>query len=76
MSSIPVNQNVFIPNTPGGQFLDFAERVIAGILLVITAPLLLGIWLVVLLLSRRSPLIAHRRVGRHGSELLVFVNTG
>jgi exopolysaccharide production protein ExoY len=36
------------------------------------SPLLLGIAIVTMLLSRKSPLIAHRRVGQFGSELWVL----
>jgi lipopolysaccharide/colanic/teichoic acid biosynthesis glycosyltransferase len=45
------------------------ERLTAAALLVLLAPLLVTSALVVAWLSRRSPLIAHRRVGWHGSDL-------
>jgi exopolysaccharide production protein ExoY len=72
MSSIPVNHNMFIRHKANLQFVDFCERAVAGVSLVMLAPLLLAIWLLILLLSRRPPLIAHRRVGRHGVELWVL----
>lgn len=46
----------------------FAEKFIAACLLVLLLPALTGIVVAVLLASRRSPFIAHRRVGRYGSE--------
>jgi exopolysaccharide production protein ExoY len=39
---------------------------------VLLSPLLLGIAIVTLFLSHKSPLIAHRRVGQYGSELWVL----
>jgi lipopolysaccharide/colanic/teichoic acid biosynthesis glycosyltransferase len=47
----------------------FIERVVASVLLLLVLPLLAICALVLCLLSRRSPLIAHRRVGWQGSPL-------
>jgi lipopolysaccharide/colanic/teichoic acid biosynthesis glycosyltransferase len=52
--------------------VDAAERVLSAILLVTLSPFLLIVALITLVLSGRSPLIAHRRVGRFGSELWVL----
>jgi lipopolysaccharide/colanic/teichoic acid biosynthesis glycosyltransferase len=46
----------------------FAERALAGVVLALILPLLVVAAVSVAILSRRSPLIAHRRVGRHGAE--------
>jgi exopolysaccharide production protein ExoY len=48
------------------------ERLLSAILLVLISPLLLLIAMAILLLSGKSPLIAHRRVGQYGSELWVL----
>ncbi len=53
-------------------FINLLERIAAGVMLAVLFPLLLAIGLVVSLLSRRSPFVAHRRVGRKGSELWVL----
>jgi exopolysaccharide production protein ExoY len=45
-----------------------AERVLAAAALLLLLPLLAAIALLVLIASRRTPFIAHRRVGRHGVE--------
>jgi len=45
------------------------ERLGAAALLLALSPLLIGIAGLIVALSGRSPLIAHRRVGRKGSEL-------
>lgn len=50
---------------------DVGEQFVSLILIVVLAPLLLALALITWILSRRSPWIAHRRVGRHGAELWV-----
>lgn len=52
--------------------IDLAERIVAFMLLVALLPFLLLAGLTVVVLSRRSPLVSHRRVGRHGRELWVL----
>jgi exopolysaccharide production protein ExoY len=47
------------------KLIDIAERITAAALLLILLPLLLCAAVMVILGSRRSPLIAHRRVGRN-----------
>jgi lipopolysaccharide/colanic/teichoic acid biosynthesis glycosyltransferase len=49
-----------------------AERVCAGALLVVLSPLLIFVVITTLLLSRRSPLIAHRRIGKAGRPIWVL----
>ena len=48
------------------------ERAAAMLLLGATAPVVVGAAAVIAILSRRSPLIAHRRVGHLGSTLWMF----
>lgn len=48
------------------------ERIFAGILLALTLPLLLIAGLIIAVLSRQTPLIAHRRAGEAGRELWVL----
>jgi lipopolysaccharide/colanic/teichoic acid biosynthesis glycosyltransferase len=48
------------------------ERAAAGALLLVLSPLLLSLALILFALSRRAPLIAHRRVGQYGRELWVW----
>jgi exopolysaccharide production protein ExoY len=49
-----------------------AERVFAGLALAALCPLLLAAAAITVVLSRRSPFIAHRRVGQYGRELWVI----
>ena len=51
------------------RFIDMGDRFLAAARLVLLSPLLLALWVAVLALSGRSPLIAHKRVGRNGSDL-------
>ncbi len=44
------------------------ERLIAGVVLIVLLPALAAMLLAVALASRRSPFIAHRRVGRYGQD--------
>jgi lipopolysaccharide/colanic/teichoic acid biosynthesis glycosyltransferase len=50
----------------------FIERAAAGLLLLLLAPLLLAIALAIAVISRRSPLIAHRRVAWRGADLWII----
>jgi exopolysaccharide production protein ExoY len=49
-----------------------AERVLAGALLIALLPALAAVSLAVALVSRKSPFIAHRRVGRYGQEFWIL----
>ncbi len=53
-------------------YLGICERLLAILLLVLLSPLLVAIAIAILVLSGRSPLIAHRRVGRFGADLWVL----
>jgi exopolysaccharide production protein ExoY len=53
---------------PGSVLWSIAERVLAGALLIALLPALTAVSLAVALISRRSPFIAHRRLGRYGQE--------
>jgi exopolysaccharide production protein ExoY len=52
--------------------LDFAERPVALLSLVAISPVLIVTGTTVFILSRRSPLLAHRRVGQFGKKLWLF----
>ncbi len=54
--------------SPGTVLWSVAERVLAGGLLVALAPALAAVALAVALVSRKSPFIAHCRLGRYGEE--------
>ena len=54
--------------SPAAWAWSAAERFFAAAALVLLLPLLAAIALLVLIASRRTPFIAHRRVGRHGVE--------
>jgi len=54
------------------RFVAGLERSFACVLLVLCLPLLGTVCLITVLLSRRSPLIAHRRAGKSGQEIWVF----
>lgn len=52
--------------------IAIAERIAAGIILAMASPVLLVAGLVIAILSRRSPLVAHLRVGEHGRPIWVL----
>ena len=58
--------------SPGSILWLIFERVSAGILLVAALPILAVVSVAVALASRKSPFIAHRRVGRYGQEFWMF----
>ncbi len=51
---------------------DLAERGAGCLLLALSSPVIAASTLVVAALSRRSPFVAHRRVGQHGREFWVL----
>ncbi len=69
MSSIPLLREAVPVTQPLWQAVDVCERGAALVLLVVASPILAGSALAVWALSRRSPWIAHRRVGRDGETL-------
>jgi lipopolysaccharide/colanic/teichoic acid biosynthesis glycosyltransferase len=54
--------------SPGTVLWSVVERVLAGSLLIALLPALAALSLAVALISRKSPFIAHRRLGRYGDE--------
>jgi exopolysaccharide production protein ExoY len=52
--------------------VSFGERLIAVALLALTSPILLLASVIVVAISRRSPLVAHQRVGRGGRPIWVL----
>jgi lipopolysaccharide/colanic/teichoic acid biosynthesis glycosyltransferase len=57
---------------PAGKSLDLAERFLALLALLCVAPALILVGIVTWILSRRSPLIAHARVGQLGRPIHVL----
>ncbi len=58
--------------TRGIPFFSLVERPIAFVSLAIAAPILIATGCAVWILSRRSPLVAHRRVGQFGRKFWLF----
>jgi exopolysaccharide production protein ExoY len=58
--------------SPGSVLWSVAERTVASALLIVTLPMLAIVSLAVAVVSRKSPFIAHRRVGRYGQEFWMF----
>ena len=54
------------------QGMALAERVFSGALLLVLLPLLIAVTFVIIALSRRSPLIAHQRIGQRGRPIWVL----
>ncbi len=54
------------------RFIDVFERSLAYFLLAVGLPVLVAVSLIIVLLSRRSPLVAHRRVGKRGQDIWVL----
>lgn len=52
--------------------IEMGERIFAGALLLFTLPLLVVIASITVVLSRQSPLIAHRRLGKEGRSVWVL----
>ncbi|MGI9073276.1 MAG: sugar transferase [Bryobacteraceae bacterium] len=52
--------------------VDLLECSFACVLLILCLPLFATVCLITFFLSRRSPLVAHRRVGKNGREIWVF----
>ncbi|MBV8845964.1 MAG: sugar transferase [Bryobacterales bacterium] len=53
--------------SPKPLFESFVERFVAAMVLILTAPVIAATALSIAVLSRRSPFIAHRRVGQYGA---------
>jgi exopolysaccharide production protein ExoY len=52
--------------------INLLERTAATLLLLVLLPIFIAVAALVCLLSRRSPFVAHRRVGRNGCDLWVL----
>jgi exopolysaccharide production protein ExoY len=50
----------------------FAERLVSGMLLALLLPILAPAAIVLVLLSKRSPLVAHQRVGQGGQSIWIL----
>lgn len=69
MASLPVLRETAPVSTPIWKLVNVCERAAAVVLLVASSPVLAGSALAVWRLSRRSPWIAHRRLGCRGEVL-------
>lgn len=56
----------------GWKAIAAAERIVAGIILLAISPLLVAAGLIIAILSRRSPLVAHLRVGEYGRPIWII----
>ena len=73
MASISINYESHIKGCEWAwQVIGVVEQAIAALLLVLLSPVLGLIWMTILALSGRSPLIGHRRVGQYGAVLWVL----
>jgi exopolysaccharide production protein ExoY len=72
VASIPLLQQQETARAWTWQIVETCERLAAAVLVVVLAPAILLCALVLALLSRRTPLIAHRRVGWRGTDLWVI----
>jgi exopolysaccharide production protein ExoY len=71
LSSLTIPAPATAANQYFRRFGEYAERVVAALLLLAVSPLIVFLAIVTFLLSGRSPWIAHRRVGWQGVELWV-----
>lgn len=69
VASIPILREAAPARPASTSAVEYSERLAAAVLLAAAAPVLAVSALTLALLSRRSPLIAHRRVGWRGSTL-------
>ena len=69
MASIPFVQQATPADDLTWQMMGICERLASVVLFIALSPVMVGSALVLALMSRRSPLIAHRRVGWRGSAL-------
>ena len=72
LECIPVQFSASRPKILAWKLIEFAERLAACGLLTLVSPLLGMVMILVIVLSRRSPLIAHRRVGHFGRDIWVL----
>jgi undecaprenyl-phosphate galactose phosphotransferase len=72
LASIPVPRQLDTPKDVVWQWVEAGERVLAAGLLVLSVPVMAVSATMLAVLSRRTPWIAHRRVGWRGSTLWVL----
>ena len=72
MATIPLVRQPEPVRALSWQAVAFTERIVAALMLALAAPVVLTSGLVLSLFSRRSPLIAHKRVGWLGAPLWVL----
>ena|SRR5947209_5955456 len=71
-NSAPIRESsVFFGEEPG-RLGSLVDRLAAGVLLALSSPVIAVSALTLMAWSRRSPFIAHLRVGRHGKRLWVW----
>jgi exopolysaccharide production protein ExoY len=71
LSSFAIAGPVTVPREYAWPYCAIAERLAGALLLVVLSPVVLATAFCIFILSGRSPWIAHRRVGRYGTELWV-----
>jgi exopolysaccharide production protein ExoY len=69
LATLPIIRDSAPPDDLAWQAVGFLERAAALLLLIVAAPVLAVSALAIFLLSGRTPLIAHRRVGWRGADL-------
>src|SRR5277367_4841614 len=62
---LPSIQLERVPALQPIRFGDVVERIVGLCLMLLASPVLIGSALIVAVLSRKSPLVAHLRIGRH-----------
>jgi lipopolysaccharide/colanic/teichoic acid biosynthesis glycosyltransferase len=72
LSSISISHPGVAERDSFGKTVESSERLLAALLLLFLSPILLVVAIVTFAVSGRSPLIAHQRVGQHGSDLWVL----
>ena len=69
MATLPIIRRTVFESTSCWQIVCICERAAALFLLILLLPLLLISAVLIRILSGRTPLIAHRRIGRYGAPL-------
>ncbi len=69
LATLPVPRQLSPTDEVSWRAVNICERISAACLLAALSPLVVGCGLVISLISRRTPLIAHRRVGWRGDTL-------
>lgn len=72
MASLPIPRESLAADGSFWNAIEVCGRAFAALLLLVSFPAMLGAAIVIWLLSGRSPLIAHKRVGWRGSVLWVL----